>query len=136
MRTVDTVALMGRDQLDVSGYHEPAPLLALLRDANQHRAERNIGGCAWLFQLGGGPDDPCLALGVRGEVGALVWYARPGRFVPVNGLNENYVDYWTWFGHESPMRPHAELPIDQVYAALEELIRTHQRPTCVAWVAA
>lgn len=28
------------------------------------------------------------------------------------------------------------LPIDQVYAALEELIRTHRRPTCVAWVAA
>ena len=133
--TRDKAVVIGRDQLDVSAYRDPGPILALLRAANQDRSERHVGGCVWLFQLGDGSDDPCLALGVRGEVGALVWYAKPGRFVPSGGMNAEYVDYWTWFGHESPMRPGAEVPIGQVCGALEELIRTHRRPTCVDWVA-
>lgn len=136
MSTVEQAVLMGRDHLDITPYRDPAPVLASLRDANQDRVDRDAGGCVWLFQLGDGAGDPCLALGVRGDVGALVWYARPGRFVPANGMNGEYVDYWTWFGDESPMRPGAEVPIDQVYAAMDELIRTHRRPTCVAWTAA
>jgi hypothetical protein len=136
MSTVEHAVLMGREQLDVSSYRDPAPVLALLREANQDRVDRHVGGCVWLFQLGDESTDPCLAVGVRGNVGALVWYARPGRFVPGNGMNGEYIDYWTWTGHESPMRPGAEVPIDQVYEAVDELIRTHQRPTCVAWTTA
>lgn len=131
----EKVDLIGHDRLEISARHDPARVLALLREANHDWAGRNAGGCVWLFQLGDGSGDPCLAVGVRGDVGALTWYAKPGRFVPTNGMNNEYVDYWTWCGHESPMWPRAEVPVEQAYAALEELIRTHQRPTCVEWVA-
>jgi hypothetical protein len=127
------VVLIGSDHLDVSSFGDPAPVLTLLRKANQCRGNRNISGYVWLFKTGDGSGDPCLAVGVRGEVGALVWYAKSGRLVPADGMNRDYVDYSTWFGHESPMRPGAEVPIDQVYAALDELIRTHQRPKCLRW---
>lgn len=136
MSTVAQAALTGRDQIDISAFRDPVPLLESLRAANIDRDECGSGGCVWLFQLGDRPNDPCLTVGVRGRVGALIWYAQPGRFVPVNGVNRDYVEYWTWFGHESPMRPGAEVSIDQVYTAVDQLIRTHERPTCVDWVAA
>ncbi|HEX4220787.1 MAG TPA: Imm1 family immunity protein [Pseudonocardiaceae bacterium] len=127
------MVLTGADQLGISPYRDPAQILALLREANQDCADYQAGGFVWLFRLCDSFGDPCLAVGIRGEVGALVWYAKPGMFVPVNGTNRDYADYWTWFGHEAPMRPGSEVPIDQVYAALDELIRTQQRPTCVQW---
>jgi hypothetical protein len=128
MTTARQPTLTGRDHLDITEYDEPARLLAALKDASP--AE---GGLVWQFQLG--PDDsaPTLAVGVRGATGALVWYEGDDQFVPVEGANTDWVDYWTWFGHESPMPPSSEVPVDRVYAAVEELIRTRRRPTCVTW---
>jgi hypothetical protein len=92
------------------------------------------GGFVWLFRLGTSDDDPALAVGVRGEIGALAWYAGDDELVPVDGLNEHEADcYWTWFGHESPMPPHSELSIALVYQVIEEWVSTHRRPRCLRW---
>ncbi|HEX3784003.1 MAG TPA: Imm1 family immunity protein [Pseudonocardiaceae bacterium] len=132
MNAVEPPVLMGRDHMDITDYHDPAVLVALLREANERPADAPEGGFVWLFRLGTNSGDPTLALGARGEIGALAWYEDKDEFVPVNGLNEEDADcYWTWFGHEAPMPPRSEVPIEQVTAALDELIRTHRRPTCL-----
>ncbi|HEX3784002.1 MAG TPA: Imm1 family immunity protein [Pseudonocardiaceae bacterium] len=134
MSTTERPVLMDLDHLDITGYHDPEPLIPQLRDANLHRANTPHYGFIWRFRLGIGDAVPVLALGVRDEVGALIWYEGDDRFVPADGLNADYVDYWTLSGHEYPAWPRSEVPIDQVYAAAEEFIRTHRRPTCVEWV--
>lgn len=133
MTTTGQPILMGRDHLDVTGYAESALLLDALREANAHSGDPAKGGLVWHFQLGADDSVPTLAVGVRGEVGALVWYEGADQFVPVNGMNRDWAGYWTWSGHESPMPPCAEVPVDEVYAVLDELVRTRRRPMCVTW---
>ncbi|HEX3783576.1 MAG TPA: Imm1 family immunity protein [Pseudonocardiaceae bacterium] len=116
-------------QIDVSQYDDPADLVAQLREVN----ERPDPGFVWFLTVGSQEEDPTLVVGVRGEVGALAWYDDDGCFVPVDGLNEDHAEYWLWAGHEAPMRPHSEVPVDRVYAAVEELVRTHQRPLRIEW---
>lgn len=134
MTTIVSPVLVGRDHLDITEQREPGPLLAALREANEPSIGARTGGFVWFFRLGATDDDPALAVGVRGEVGALAWYSGNDELVPVGGLNEAEVDrYWTWFGHESPMPPHSELPIAVVYQVVEEWISTHRRPECLRW---
>jgi hypothetical protein len=122
--------LMRDGQIDVSQHDDPADLVAQLREVN----ERPDPGFVWHFTVGTREADPTLVLGVRGEVGSLAWYENDDVFVPVGGLNEEEVDYWLWAGHEAPVRVRSEVPIGQVYAALAEVIRTHNRPECMTWV--
>ena len=125
---------MDHDQLDITDQREPGPVLAALQEANASSAGARTSGLVWLFRLGQTDDDPTLAVGVRGEVGALAWYAGDEELVPVNGLNKDEADrYWTWFGHESPMPPRSELPIADVYRVLTEWINIHRRPKCLRW---
>ncbi|HEV3362062.1 MAG TPA: Imm1 family immunity protein [Pseudonocardiaceae bacterium] len=136
MTIVMNLVLTGNDHLDITDHHEPGPLLAALREVNGQSGADRTGGFMWLFRLGSSDDDPTLAVGVRGEIGALAWYLGNDELVPANGLNDDDADrYWTWFGHEFPLPRRSELPIDLVYRALAEWIGTHRRPTCVAWVA-
>ncbi len=133
MSTMVKPVLTGNDHLDIADQREPGPILAALRAVNG-QFEARSGGLLWLFRLGSNDDDPTLAVGVRGEIGALAWYLADDELVPVDGLNEDDADrYWTWFGHEFPMPPGSELPIDVVYRALAEWISTHRRPECIRW---
>jgi hypothetical protein len=126
--------LIGHDHLDITGHREPGPVLTALCEASESSAAPHVGGFVWLFRLGSGDHDPTLAVGVRGEIGALAWYAGDDELVPVGGLNEAEADgYWTWFGHESPMPPRAEMLVADVYRALSQWVSTHQRPTCLRW---
>jgi hypothetical protein len=120
--------LAGRDQLDVTEFDDPEPVLAALRAANVD----SVGGLVWHFQLDG-DSSPTLAVGVRGEIGALVWYEAGDELVPAAGTNGDWVEYWTWFGHDAPMPPRSEVPVELVYAALAELVRTRERPKIVDW---
>jgi hypothetical protein len=127
--------LIGHDHLDITGQHEPGLVVAALYAADMPLDEAPAGGFVWLFLLGSADDDPTLAVGVRGQAGALTWYAGDDELAPANGLNEAESDnYWTWFGHEAPMPPRSEMPIAEVYRALAEWISTHRRPTCVQWL--
>jgi hypothetical protein len=135
MSTMVKPVLDGRDHLDITDLREAGPILAALREVNDEPAA--AGGFVWFFPLGSSDADPTLAVGVRGEIGALTWYVADRTLVPVGGLNEDDADcYWTWFGHEFPMQPRSEVPIDMAYQALAEWISTHERPTCVDWMTA
>jgi hypothetical protein len=109
-------------EVNVSDYEDAGVFIELLREAC---------GFVWHFRLGVG--GPRLAVGVRGGLGALVWSEGDAVFVPAGGLNSRPVGYRTWLGHEALMPPRSELPIEEVYTVLDELIRTQRRPTCVRW---
>lgn len=55
------------------------------------------------------------------------------RFVPANGVNPEWVTYYTVHLHDNSMPPRAELPLADVLAAVEEYVRTGRRPMCVDW---
>lgn len=96
--------LVGHDLVDITGQHEPGPLVAAPREANESAPLPRADGLVWLFRLGSRDADRTLAVGVRGEIGALAWYAEDDELVPVCGVNDDEADrYWTWFGDESAM---------------------------------
>jgi hypothetical protein len=130
--TTTELSMTDHVQLDVTPYDDAAPVVAALRNAYAQSTTPDAA-FVWFFQLGAGEWAPTLAVGIRGEIGALTWYQGNEGFVPADGSNQEDVDYWMWSGHEAPMPPQSEVPISVVYAALEELVRTHERPTCVDW---
>lgn len=96
-------------------------------------------GLTWFFVPARGDlfdTSPSRALGVRGDVGALMWFTATHEFVPATGSNVDTTDYFVADGHHFGMPPGAELPIEQVRAALREYVRTGERPACVEWNAA
>ncbi|MFE2753009.1 Imm1 family immunity protein [Actinosynnema sp. NPDC059335] len=125
--------LAGRDQVNVLELGDATAVVAALRAVGAASGEPSEGGLVWHFQVGGDESSPTLVAGVRGEVGALVWYEGDGEFVPVNGTNDDWASYWTWSGHEAAVPPGAEVSLDEVCAAVDQLILTRRRPACVEW---
>jgi immunity protein Imm1 of predicted polymorphic toxin system len=108
----------------------------LVNGLAEHDQRRHKPDCgvAWFFQHEPGSEDaPTLALGVRGDTGALMWFDAASALVPADGTNTEHVDYFTAEGHVMVMSPGAELPVAQVQQALREFARTQQRPTCINW---
>ncbi|ONI87981.1 hypothetical protein ALI22I_19705 [Saccharothrix sp. ALI-22-I] len=124
----------GQVTVDVTAYATPEDLTRLLLAANP--ATGAGVGRAWLLRAGVEDDLPTLAVGMRGEVGALEWidHAGGGRFVPVDGLNPDWAEYFLWGGIDQGMPPRAELPVQRVLEAVSEFVRTGRRPTSVDWV--
>lgn len=110
---------------------EGTDLLSLLRDAAT--TSEADWGTSWILATTDA-STPQLMVGVRGDVGALVWY-QPAEIVPAHGLNADPVDYSLADQHHTPIPPGGELPVDRVFAAVDEFVRTGQRPTCVEWAA-
>lgn len=76
---------------------------------------------------------PALLVGIRdAATGALAWEDQPP-LIPCGGSNPEPVDYWLAGIHHTPMSPHTEVPTHVVLHAIDEFIRTGQRPTCVNW---
>ncbi|MCP2254321.1 Immunity protein Imm1 [Prauserella aidingensis] len=69
-------------------------------------------------------------------VAALTFGQRDGQYVPAGGTNEDEVDYQLAGLHPSYLPPGAEVPLPDMLTALEEFLRTHQRPTSITWVPA
>ncbi|GLZ38336.1 Imm1 family immunity protein [Actinokineospora sp. NBRC 105648] len=74
-----------------------------------------------------------FVVGVNNAVGVLHWDAARRGDVPKTGTNPEWIGYFLAGSHESPVPPHAEVPIDLVYQALAEFLTTRTRPTCVQW---
>lgn len=132
--------LLGREYLDITEYRDVDQVVALLREANSHYTrivaeQQGDGGLVWNFRAGpvveGGK---ILRIGVRGDRGSVEWFHGQEDLIPADGgLNDDWVDYWSWHGHESGAPPGSELPIDQVYQLLAEFVRTADRPNSIAW---
>ncbi|MDQ3576696.1 MAG: Imm1 family immunity protein [Actinomycetota bacterium] len=91
---------------------------------------------AWTIRAGDTDplvDGPAILAGVHGDVGALIWLGRNDDFVPVDGLNADWMTYHLGGLHDTPIPPKGEVPIETVYRALTEFIETRDRPTCVEW---
>ncbi|MCC8250541.1 Imm1 family immunity protein [Saccharothrix luteola] len=124
----------GQVIVDVTAYAAPEDLTSRLLAANTTTGA-DIGR-AWLLRAGATDDLPTLAVGMRGEVGALEWIdaAGGGRFVPADGLNPDWAEYFLWGGIDQGMPPHAELPVQRVLQAVSDFARTRLRPTSVDWI--
>jgi Immunity protein Imm1 len=133
MTVTEPYGVLRREELDITEFADAEVLVASLREANVYRSKNPDAGLVWIFMNGEDPDAETLFVGVRDEVGSLVWCHGQDGFLPENGLNADWAGYWTWFGHDTPMDPGSEVPIEQVYAALTEFVTTRQRPTCIAW---
>jgi Immunity protein Imm1 len=123
----------GQVTVDVTTYATPEDLTRRLLAANP--ATGASVGRVWSLRAGIEDGLPTLAVGMRGEVGALEWidHAVGGRFVPVDGLNPNWAEYFVWGGIDQGMPPQAELPVQRVLEAVSEFVRTRWRPTSVDW---
>lgn len=124
-------SLTARDEIQIAAIRQPGDLTTVLTTANDQRGSSS--GRAWFLVTELDIEAPCLVVGVRGELGALEWIDDE-RFVPANGLNPEWVTYYTVHLHDNSMPPRAELPLADVLAAAEEYVRTRRRPTCVEWI--
>lgn len=129
------------ESINVAYLTAHADLVGTLRTANDSYGSQGAP-CWFLFsEVNSRSVDECAALtvGVRGSMGALLWQDEEAWLpddgdVPANGLNADYVDYFSGGRHHNPMPPHTELPVEQVLEAVTEFARTGERPTCVEWV--
>ncbi|RLK61457.1 immunity protein Imm1 of predicted polymorphic toxin system [Actinokineospora cianjurensis] len=94
----------------------------------------------WMWELGETRPDPeteeegpTLAFGVHNAVGFLQWHDGADVLVPTTGTNADWVEYRSAGLHPALIRPHAEVPVELVLAAVVEYLDTGQRPTCVEW---
>ncbi|WP_253885907.1 Imm1 family immunity protein [Actinokineospora diospyrosa] len=94
----------------------------------------------WMWELGETRPDPdaeeegpTLAFGVHNAIGFLQWHDGLDVLVPTSGTNTDWVEYHSAGLHPAGIRPHAEVPVDLVLAAVVEYLDTGQRPTCVEW---
>ncbi|MCG8918767.1 Imm1 family immunity protein [Actinokineospora sp. PR83] len=61
------------------------------------------------------------------------WAVEMDRCVPTTGTKSTWSDYFLAGLDETSIPPHAEVPVETVYAAVAEFLVTGQRPTCVEW---
>ncbi|GLZ43313.1 Imm1 family immunity protein [Actinokineospora sp. NBRC 105648] len=78
-------------------------------------------------------DQAALTFGINNDRGALTWEQGEHAFVPTTGSNTEWLTYHFAGMEETGIPPHGEVPIDTVYTALGEFLRTRVRPTCVEW---
>ncbi|HEY3754356.1 MAG TPA: Imm1 family immunity protein [Pseudonocardiaceae bacterium] len=123
-------SLADQVEIDISAIGQPEDIGRLLTDANAARS--SASGRVWFLFDGAGMDAPCLAVGVRGEVGALEWIADQ-RLVPAHGRNAEWASYYTADVHDNAMPPHSELPLAEVIATAAEFVRTCRRPDTIEW---
>jgi hypothetical protein len=130
MTTAGFDSLADQVEIDISAIGRPEDIGRLLTDANDARS--TASGRVWFLFSGTGEDAPCLAVGVRGDVGALEWIAGE-RLVPAHGVNTEWASYYTVDVHDNAMPPHSEVPLAEVIAAAAEFVRTGCRPDTIEW---
>ncbi|GLW89767.1 hypothetical protein Aglo03_05830 [Actinokineospora globicatena] len=78
-------------------------------------------------------EQPILTAGVNNSVGVLEWRQGQDVWVPASGANPDWTDYAAAGLHPYAVRPHTEVPVDAVYAAIMEFITTGDRPAGIEW---
>jgi len=128
---------MFRPEDDPLTTNEPAQLRqALLAavDTAERQAHRNgLGEPMWpLIELHT-DEGTILTVALRRSHGALYWVGRHGENdVTCGGANLEPAIYYLG-GHDTPVPPHSELPLEKVLTAASEFLTTGYRPTIVHW---
>lgn len=93
----------------------------------------------WCWKLSREPveadnqDRVTLTFGVNNDVGVVKWTRGATSHVPTAGTNTEWLTYYLAGFHDFAIPPHAEVPVETVYAAVTEFLSTWQPPTCVQW---
>ncbi|HEX3779965.1 MAG TPA: Imm1 family immunity protein [Pseudonocardiaceae bacterium] len=102
--------------------------------------------CMWQFVVASEDNDDWgrgpvtwLDAGIAGTGGVLRWVELGHTFIPASGAerllhDDDWLPYLDWSGTPCSVRGAAEVPIEQVFAAVAEVDATHHRPTCVDWI--
>lgn len=112
-----------------------------MRKVNESLDRGGKTGFAWDFPAQRSTDIfdqiDTLSVGIRGQVGTLIWHDATGGYVPTGGDDVRGVDYFIGGHHHGAFQDAdgIDLPIDRVFEALREYARTGTRPTGVEWVA-
>jgi hypothetical protein len=93
--------------------------------------------CVWSLTCGpddpGDPDRASLDFGLNGDLGMVQWIDADRHLVPKHGSNPRWSIYYLGGTHDTPVPPHAEVPLSTVYSVLAEFMRTHLLPTVIEW---
>lgn len=135
-----SVDLLEQEQICLAGGTPVEDVISELGAVSSTLSRSDPAGFAWVFPVREttGPFDEVdtLCVGIRGEVGTLLWYDESGAFAPTGGEYTHWAEYTTWHGHDHSIFPNADgidLPISTVFAALREFAHSGRRPTCVEW---
>jgi hypothetical protein len=104
-------------------------LVGLIRLENEQAAGSRL--CWALFT-----DQVSLVVGVGGDRGVLGWCgpdAPGGMEVSSGETDDGEADYLLGGLYPQPFPPACEIPIEHVYAAIAEFLRTADRPASVRW---
>ncbi|MFD4642138.1 Imm1 family immunity protein [Lentzea sp. NPDC058436] len=83
-------------------------------------------------EWGAGPS-VWLNAGFGGETGLLRWVDDSGFFAPTSAHTADTVTYLDPHGELAALPKSLQVPIEQVFAAVTEVLRTRSKPTCVDW---
>jgi hypothetical protein len=117
--------------------NEPAQLhqaLLIAVDTAEHQARRHgLDEPMWpLIELHTA-DGIVLGVALRRDRGALYWMGQHGENdVTSGGSNPEPAIYYLG-GHDTPVPPHSEIPLEKILNAASEFLTTGYRPTTVHW---
>lgn len=80
-----------------------------------------------------------LDAGFAGARGALIWVENERTFIPADGVRRladahDWLPYFDFAGVECSVRGAASVPIEQVFAVVQEVVATRRRPELVDMV--
>lgn len=117
--------------------NEPArlrqALLAAVETAEHQAHSEGLGEPMWpLIELHAA-DGIILSVALRRSRGVLYWVGQHGENdVTSGGINSEPAIYYLG-GHDTPVPPHSELPLEKILTAASEFLITGYRPTTVHW---
>ncbi|MGM1058942.1 Imm1 family immunity protein [Saccharothrix sp. Mg75] len=126
-----TGMLAEQTEIDVSDLGSPTELMTMLMAANMRLV--NDTGRIWF--LSHRRDSSRLAIGLRGEFGALEW-TRAGEStpkVPADGLNTKPVRYYTVVLAPHWLAPGAEIPVDRAVEIAGRFVDSGDLSTAQLW---
>lgn len=129
------------DLLELTGFHvdDVPDVDAFIARVREFVAQGVEVGHFWVIAAGPkdvrATDHVELEFGIsdKPDVGALTFGQRDEQYVPAHGMNEDEVEYLLGGLHPSYLPPQAEAPLEDVLTALEQFLRTHQRPANIEW---
>jgi hypothetical protein len=80
-----------------------------------------------------------LEAGIAGSRGALIWVERGRTLIPATGAyrlsdDRDWLPYLDWSGTPCSVRGAASVPVEQVFAAVEDVVASRRCPTAVGMV--
>ncbi|SFD93474.1 Immunity protein Imm1 [Actinopolyspora alba] len=121
--------LLTEGGIDVGELPADLDVVETLREANERQPQQ-----AWSFFVNiADAASPEFSIGLDGDRGVVTWWDGQDSFRPAHGTNTEPVDYWRG-GHHSQLPEGHEISADDALTALQEFLRTHERPTNIEWV--